>query len=1134
MYRVICHDLCLLEEILSYHQRYSWLCFATPDWLFVCLISNPFPLSPCILVAAANAIAEERRNQSGFSTLAPQSSNAKSAFKPVIDGSVLKNDIKQRLAKERREEKKRQEDANKEIQLLEKERKSKILYEKQMEEKQRRLREQKAKDEQRRISAERKRKEKFQEERERLKAILYRTLERSSHVDRQKRWSWEGCTGINSENKTANKHSISTEKLEQGTSGLHKQVSVSSTGLQNPVDKKATEKRRSSSLNRRCSKLHSSAEPEEVESKTSGIHSIIQLVNMPLRSQSSVELKSTIVPCKSTVAIPSQEKAEISSKIFEAVPKASVEAPAEASVETPPEASIEASPEASVEAPSEASVEASPEASVEAPPEASVEAPPEASVEAPPEESVEAPSEASVEAPLEASVEAPPEASVEAPPEASVEAPLEASVEAPLEASIEAPLEASVEASLEASLEGSSKTSMEAPVEASMEVLPKSVETSPEASMDPSPDVSMDSSPGMSVDPSPEVSTDSSPEVNVDPSLEVITDSSPEVSLEVLPEESEESLEASPEDSLELLPELTPDESLDVPPKESLDVLLEESLDVSPKKNLDVPQEESLDVTPEESLDVLPKESLDVLPEESLDVSPKKNLDVPQEESLGVTPEESLDIRPEGSLEVTAKKNLDVPQKESVEAPPEVTMVKAKDCPPQKSEMDKQASNSVTKKRLPPSQIPCYKWSSSPTSRWRPPSPINAKRQIQKNRPPSPSPVTSKPSTQVPFSYKVIPIQRTLFAQNASGTIGMKSEAISNTTNNSEAASQNGAICEESGNKSTPGPMSAKEATKILAEKRRLAREQKEKDEERLQKEMEQRKMKGIAKRADEGPEEEFSNFEDVQQPKEIKKKEESQDPEDKKVQLQKGDAKIKAQEEADKRKKEHERIMLQNLQERLERKKRIEEIMKRTRKPDSNTSKAADTASIQRDAYEEDEADDEDEPESDDDSFDDMRPPAFINGMDPSTTPKAHFKNVKNTRKLEFLDATSSHICKETKTVFNCDMKTFRHKSVKDTLSQIKSTRSSTKRTTSRAAKTGKAKTSNTMGPSKSLRSEAQEWICDKITDITSETEPPMSSIPPDSHERHLKGSVTSCLSAQLAVDNNKRNKSVSTESDM
>ena len=55
--------------------------------------------------------------------------------------------------------------ANKETQLLEKERKSRIQYEKLMEEKQRKLKEQKEKDEQRRISAEEKRKQKLQEER---------------------------------------------------------------------------------------------------------------------------------------------------------------------------------------------------------------------------------------------------------------------------------------------------------------------------------------------------------------------------------------------------------------------------------------------------------------------------------------------------------------------------------------------------------------------------------------------------------------------------------------------------------------------------------------------------------------------------------------------------------------------------------------------------------------------------------------------------------------------------------------------------------------------------------------------------------------------------------------------------------
>lgn len=45
-----------------------------------------------------------------------------------------------------------------------------------------------------------------------------------------------------------------------------------------------------------------------------------------------------------------------------------------------------------------------------------------------------------------------------------------------------------------------------------------------------------------------------------------------------------------------------------------------------------------------------------------------------------------------------------------------------------------------------------------------------------------------------------------------------------------------------SGNKSTQGILNAEEATKILAAKRRLAREHREK-EEKLQKEMEQRSV---------------------------------------------------------------------------------------------------------------------------------------------------------------------------------------------------------------------------------------------------------------------------------------------------
>ncbi|XP_077745185.1 MAP7 domain-containing protein 3 isoform X15 [Canis aureus] len=851
------------------------------------------------MVAAAHALAEERRNQSGLCSLPSQSSNIRSTFRPVIDGSVLKNDVKQRLAKERREEKKRQQEANKETQILEKERKTRIQYERQMEEKQRKLKEQKEKDEQRRISAEEKRKQKLQEERERFKAVLYRTLERSSRVDcHQKRWSWEGSTAVNSETKT---------------------------GLQNSIAKKKTEKKRSSSLTRRSGKLQASAETDHVEEKPGTRSTLVQNINVPLCSQSSDELKSNVVLHKSSVVVPS-----------EVVPPQEKEAAlCEVSAESSPKPKVEAAPEAKAEVAPQAKAEVAPNVNVEGAATVSVEAAPEVNVKAAPAPKV------------------------------------------------------NIEATSKVNMEGSPKGSMEASCETEVEALLESMETSPEVSVDMSPEVSVDPSPTVSVDPSPSVSVDVSPEVSVDPSPEVSVDSSPEVSMDASPDVS---MEASSEASVEASPKT--------------------SVGVSPEASVEASPEASVEASPEASVEASPEASVKVFPKESAEASPKAS--------------------PEVSPETSSK-------------------VKVRDSA-KKSEMDKQASNPTAKKR-PSSHIPCYKWPSSPASTWRPPSPISANRQLQKNRPPSPSPVMSKLSHSS-LSCKIIPVQRSLFAQNALGTLGKKREGMPKPSNNSEAVSHKQMVYEESGNKSTPGTMNAEEATKILAEKRRLAREQREK-EERQQKEMEQSKLKDMAEKAIEGQQEEFLKLEDGQQQKEIKKKE-YPDPEDRKVLLQKGDAKIKAQEEADKRKKEQERIMLQNLQERLERKKRIEEIMKRTRKTDSNTSKAAET--FVDNTYEEDEADDEDESESDDGSSDDPHPSAFINGMDSSTKLKTHFKNMKkNTPKLVFLDATSGQVHRETKTFFNDDMKTFRQKSAKDPLAQAKGTRSSTKRMTSRAAKTRK-----------------------------------------------------------------------------
>ncbi|XP_023380325.1 MAP7 domain-containing protein 3 isoform X4 [Pteropus vampyrus] len=878
------------------------------------------------MVAAAHAIAQERRNQSGFSSLPFQPSNSRSTFKPVLDGSVLKNDLKQKLAKERREERRRQQDANKEIQLLEKERRSKIRYEKQMEEKQRKLREQKEKDEQRRISAEEKRKQKLREEREKFKAALSRTLERSNRVDqRQKRWSWEGSTTVNSGNKTVNKRSVSTEKIEQETSGLQKQTTVSSAGLQNSIAKKKTEKKINSSF-RRHRKLHSPTEEEQKEGKAGINDPVMRYANMPFLSRSSDELKNAIVFSKSTGAMPAQEK---------------------------------------------------------------------------------------VETPLKASVEAHPEVSVKAPPEVSVE-----------------------------------------------EIPNRAEEISPEGSLD--------ASLG-SVDPSPEVSMDSSPEV---------------------------SMESSPRMIMEILSEA------------SMDIFLEASMETIPEESTEAISEESKEVPSVANVEVPPKSS------------PEVNVETPSE--VNVERSEVNVETPEVNVETPSEVNVERSEVNVVTS----SEVKVRDTP-QKSEVDKQTSNLVTKKRL-SSHIPCYKWPTSANG-WRPPSPISANRQIQKNHPPSLSPTMSKQSTESSPSYKRTRVQRTLFTQStlSSSTIGKK-KAVSKITNSSESVNQKHMTYEESGNKSTPGTMNAEEATKILGEKRRLAREQRQK-EERLQKEREQRKDKDVAKKVVEGQEED-----DGQQQKKITEKKERQDQKDQKVLLQEEDATIKAQEETDKRKKEHERIMLQNLQERLERKKRIEEIMKRTRKTDSNASKAAETSTS--DIYEENEADDEDESESDDeDSFDDLHPSASINGTGTSKKLKTKFRNVKkNTPKLVFLDASSSQIHKETQASFKSDMKNFRQ-NVKDSLTQAKDTRPSTKRMTNRAAKTRKTiETSNITESSRTVHSREQVWICENIQDTASETETLISSILPDRPKHHPKSSTTFHQSQQTPLEGKKKSKSESSQSDM
>ncbi|KAM9357470.1 uncharacterized protein map7d3 [Symphorus nematophorus] len=229
------------------------------------------------MAAAAQAQAEERRSLAGNSPGPTTQTQAKpQGCKPVIDGAALRIDDRLRVAKERREEADKQQ-ALRESQIMERERKAKLQVERQMEERQKKVEEQRRKEEQKRLAVEEKRKQKQEEEKEHYEAVMRRTLERSQRVEqRQKRWSWgglstdsDGRTGDSDasasspvtivispaspekppRSRQVDKRSTSTMNLKQPSeAGISKRLSSSSATLIKSPDKRV--KLRSSSCNR--------------------------------------------------------------------------------------------------------------------------------------------------------------------------------------------------------------------------------------------------------------------------------------------------------------------------------------------------------------------------------------------------------------------------------------------------------------------------------------------------------------------------------------------------------------------------------------------------------------------------------------------------------------------------------------------------------------------------------------------------------------------------------------------------------------------------------------------------------------------------------------------------------------------
>ncbi|XP_035863058.1 MAP7 domain-containing protein 2 isoform X15 [Sander lucioperca] len=239
----------------------------------------------------------------------------------------------------------------------------------------------------------------------------------------------------------------------------------------------------------------------------------------------------------------------------------------------------------------------------------------------------------------------------------------------------------------------------------------------------------------------------------------------------------------------------------------------------------------------------------------------------------------------------------------------------------------------------------------------RTPSPT-ASKQNPKTRPPSPSAMKQRPPSPQPTSAKPPPIQKPALTPTGAPTLrkrDSKSKDLCPVQAVSPQSSDSSKTKEKDDSKASTGTNSAAEAAKILAENRRLMREQKEREEQlRIQREEEEKLRKEEEMRlAEEARLKRLEEEKKLAEERKIKDEEDARLAEEERVRMaeeeavrqaelqkEREEAEAKALEEAERVRLERERIMQQNQQERMERKKRIEEIMKRTRKGEQNDLK--------------------------------------------------------------------------------------------------------------------------------------------------------------------------------------------------
>uniref|UniRef100_A0A8C2N7J2 Microtubule-associated protein 7 n=1 Tax=Cricetulus griseus TaxID=10029 RepID=A0A8C2N7J2_CRIGR len=172
------------------------------------------------------------------STLSGQN-NSHSGNKPDPP-PVLRVDDRQRLARERREEREKQL-AAREIIWLEREERARQHYERHLEARKKKLEDQRLKEERRRAAVEEKRRQRLEEDKERHEAVVRRTMERSQKPKQKyNRWSWGGPLhgSHNIHSADPDRRSVSTMNLSKHVDPvISKRLSSSSATLLNSPDR---------------------------------------------------------------------------------------------------------------------------------------------------------------------------------------------------------------------------------------------------------------------------------------------------------------------------------------------------------------------------------------------------------------------------------------------------------------------------------------------------------------------------------------------------------------------------------------------------------------------------------------------------------------------------------------------------------------------------------------------------------------------------------------------------------------------------------------------------------------------------------------------------------------------------------